>query len=91
MPTTSITTLRGYVLMGLQGRASLMMLDKDASHPDFQHLKSIEEYVQTAADLTKGLLGFARGGKFKVRLTNLNKLLEQENHMFGQTKKQIRI
>jgi CheY-like chemotaxis protein len=79
------------VLMGIQGRASLMLIDKDPSHPDFEHLKGIEEYVQNAAGLTKDLLGFARGGKYEVRPTNLNELIKHENRMFAQTKKEIRI
>jgi len=79
------------VLMGIQGRTFLMMIDKDASHPDFDHLKGIEEYVQNAAELTKDLLGFARGGKYEIRPTNLNELIKRENRMFGQTKKEIGI
>jgi two-component system cell cycle sensor histidine kinase/response regulator CckA len=79
------------VLMGIQGRTSLMMIDKEPSHPDFEHLKGIEEYVQSAAELTKDLLGFARGGKYEVSLTNLNDLIKHETHMFGQTKKEIGI
>ncbi len=79
------------VLMGIQGRASLMMMDKDSSHPDFEHLKGIEEYVRSAAELTRDLLGFARGGKYEVKPTNLNVLIKHENRMFGRTKKEIRI
>ena len=79
------------VLMGIQGRTSLMMLEKDASHPDFPHLKGIEEYVRNAAELTKDLLGFARGGKYEVSATDLNELIKHENRMFSQTKKEIQI
>jgi CheY-like chemotaxis protein len=75
--------------MGIQGRASLMMIDKDPSHPDLEHLKGIEEYVKNAAELTKDLLGFARGGKYEVQPTNLNELIKHENRLFGQTKKEI--
>jgi PAS domain S-box-containing protein len=79
------------VLMGIQGRASLMMLDKEPSHPDLEHLKEIETYVKSAVELTKDLLGFARGGKYEVRPTDLNALIKQESRMFGSTKKEIRI
>ncbi|MEA3448956.1 MAG: PAS domain-containing protein, partial [Bacteroidota bacterium] len=54
------------LLMGIQGRTSLILMDKDSSHPDFNHLQGIEESVKSAADLTKQLLGFARGGKYEV-------------------------
>jgi len=79
------------VLMGIQGRASLMMMEKDPSHPDYEHLKGIEEYVKNATELTRDLLGFARGGKYEVKPTDLNALIKHENRMFGRTKKEIRV
>jgi two-component system, cell cycle sensor histidine kinase and response regulator CckA len=79
------------LLMGIQGRTSLMLMDKDSSHPDFEHLKGIEKYVKSAADLTKQLLGFARGGKYEVKPTDINELLKKSSRMFGRTKKEIKI
>jgi len=79
------------LLMAIQGRASIMLMNKDSSHPDFEHLRGIESHVESAADLTKQLLGFARGGKYEVKPTNLNELIEKENRMFGRTKKEITI
>jgi nitrogen-specific signal transduction histidine kinase/CheY-like chemotaxis protein len=79
------------LLMGIQGRASLMMMDKDSSHPDFEHLQGIEEYVTSAADLTKQLLGFARGGKYEVKPTDINEMIKKSSRMFGRTKKEIKI
>jgi PAS domain S-box-containing protein len=79
------------ILMGVQGRTSLMMMDKDPSDPDYEHLRGIEEYVKNAVEMTRDLLGFARGGKYKVKPTDLNALIKHENMMFGRTKKEIRI
>jgi len=79
------------LLMGIQGRASLMLMTADPSSPHFEHLKGIEDYVESAADLTKQLLGFARGGKYEVKPTDLNHLLERSSEMFGRTKKEITI
>ncbi|MCK5193317.1 MAG: response regulator, partial [Desulfobulbaceae bacterium] len=79
------------LLMGIQGRASLMMMDTDSSHPYNEHLKGIEDYVKSAADLTKQLLGFARGGKYEVKAIDLNKLIINQNRMFGRTRKEINI
>jgi PAS domain S-box-containing protein len=76
-------------LMGIQGRASLMMMDKDVSHPDYEHLRGIEEYVRSAAELTRDLLGFAKGGKYQVKPVDVNALLVHENRMFTRTKKEI--
>ena len=79
------------LLMAIQGRASVMLMKKDSSHPDIRHLKGIEDNVESAADLTRQLLGFARGGKYEVKPTDLNELVKKENRMFGRTKKQISI
>ena len=53
-----------------------MLMNKDASHPDFGHLKGIEGHVESAAVLTRQLLGFARGGKYEVKTTDLNELIK---------------
>ncbi len=79
------------LLMGIQGRTSILLISKDSSHPDFEHLKGIENYTESAADLTKQLLGFARGGRYEVKPTNLNELIQIEIQMFGRTRKEIRI
>jgi len=79
------------LLMGIQGRTSLMLTDKDSSDPDFEHLMGIEDYVKSASDLTKQLLGFARSGKYEVKPTSLNELIEKNSQLFGRTKKEIKI
>ncbi|MBW1943922.1 MAG: PAS domain S-box protein, partial [Deltaproteobacteria bacterium] len=79
------------LLMGIQGRTSLMFMDKDASHSQLEHLEGIQDHVQSAADLTRQLLGFARGGKYEVTPTDMNALLEKTSRMFGRTKKEINI
>jgi len=79
------------LLMGIQGRASLLMSAIDENHPQHDHLTGIEQYVQSAADLTKQFLGFARGGKYEVLPTNLNTIVAETATMFGRTRKEIRI
>jgi CheY-like chemotaxis protein len=77
--------------MGIQGYASLMQLDMDASHPHYEKLKRIEEQVQSGADLTRQLLGFARGGRYEGKPTDMNDLIDRTASMFGRTKKEITI
>ena len=77
------------ILMGIQGYASLMMLDISTEHPHYEKLKRIEEQVKSAADLTRQLLGFARGGKYVVKPVNMNELIEKTSTMFGRTKKEV--
>jgi two-component system cell cycle sensor histidine kinase/response regulator CckA len=79
------------ILMGIQGRTALMMMDKSPSDVDYEHLNGINEYIRNAVELTKDLLGFARRGKYEVKPTDLNALINHENEMFGRTKKEIRI
>jgi len=79
------------LLMAIQGRTSIMLMNKDSSHPDFGHLRGIEGHVESAADLTRQLLGFARGGKYEVRPTDINEFIKKQNRMFGRTKKEITI
>ena len=94
----SLGTLAGGVahdfnnlLMGIQGRTSLMMIDEDFSRRHLEHLRSIEEHIVSATDLTRQLLGFARGGKYEVKPSNLNELVKNSSEMFGRTKKEITI
>jgi len=79
------------LMMGIQGRASLMRLDMDDANPHFEHLRGIEEHVQSAADLSQQLLGFARGGKYEVKPVDMNELMQHSANMFGRTRKEIRI
>jgi len=79
------------MLMVIQGRTSLMLVDLDDDHPHYEHLKGIEDHIRSAANLTKQLLGFARGGKYRVKSIDMNELLKNQTSMFGRTKKEIAI
>ncbi|MEW6673314.1 MAG: response regulator [Thermodesulfobacteriota bacterium] len=77
------------LLMGIQGNASLALLDMEAGHPVYRKLRNIEQYVIRGSELTQQLLGFARGGKYKIQPTNLNELIDKSSKMFGSTRKEI--
>ncbi|MEE8553042.1 MAG: response regulator, partial [Desulfobacterales bacterium] len=79
------------LLSGIHGRASLMMMDIDSSHPHFEQLYGISEHVESALQLTKQLLGFARGGKYDVKSVDINEIVEKSSKMFSRTKKEIRV
>jgi PAS domain S-box-containing protein len=94
----SIGTLAGGIahdfnnlLMGIQGHASLALLHMDPQNANFEHLKTIETLVMSGADLTKQLLGFARGGKYEVKTVDLNLLIQKTSETIGRTKKEIKI
>ena len=77
------------ILMEIMGYTSLILSKKDFSHPDFEYLKNIERSVKYATELTRNLLGFARGGKYEVRPTNLNSIIQNEIKVFSQTRKDV--
>ncbi|MGA2107668.1 MAG: response regulator [Syntrophorhabdales bacterium] len=79
------------LLTGILGYASLMLLNKDASDPHYERLKSIEALVQSGSNLTKQLLGFARGGTHEKKPTDLNELVRSSSEMFGRTRREISI
>jgi len=79
------------LLMGIQGYASLILLNTDPAHPHFEKLKAIESQVQSGANLTKQLLGYARSGRYEVKPTDLNDLIRKTTNIFGRTKKEIRL
>lgn len=98
----SIGTLAGGIahdfnnlLMGIQGHTSLSLLklDKNDVHYEhlYEHIKTIETLVASGANLTKQLLGFARGGKYEIKRADLNTLIEKTSKTIGRTKKEISI
>jgi PAS domain S-box-containing protein len=94
----AIATLAGGIahdfnnlLMGIQGRISLVSLNIETSHPHWEHIQAIEEYIRSATNLTRQLLGFAKGGKYEVKPIDMNELVLSSSAMFGRTKKEIRI
>ena len=79
------------LLMGIQGNASLMLMNIDLHYPYYEMLKSIEKQIQSGAILTNKLLGYARKGRYEVKPTNLNRVVEETSRTFGRTRKQITI
>ena len=79
------------LLMGIQGNVSLMLLDVKPGSPHYDKLKSIEGCVTGGADLTRQLLGFARGGKYIVKPLDFNQIIHNTAGMFGRTRKEISI
>jgi len=79
------------LLMGILGYTSLMLTKTDKSHPFYENLKIIEQQVESGAELTKQLLGFARSGKYEVKPFHVNDLIIKTSDIFGRTKKEITI
>jgi len=79
------------LLMGIQGNASLVLLDLDPNHEHYEKLMTIKGLVKSGTGLTRQLLGFARGGKYEAKPTDLNELVARSSRMFSRTQKELRI
>ncbi len=63
------------MLQIILGYASFLKLNLSENDPMYPPIISIERSANRAADLTKQLLGFARGGKYIVSSVNLNEVV----------------
>jgi two-component system, cell cycle sensor histidine kinase and response regulator CckA len=77
------------ILMGIQGHLSLMQFNLNDTEKTKSHTNQIEQLVKTAAELTKRLLGFARGGKYQISVLNINELIPLALNIFAPTRKDI--
>ena len=79
------------ILMGIQGHLSLMQIDLSAVEKVAAHSRHIHRLVKTAAELTSRLLGFARGGKYRISVLNVNELIAMALEIFKPTRKDLTI
>lgn len=79
------------LLMSIQGNASLMLLEADSAHPNYERLKNIEKSVQSGSKLTRQVLGYAREGKYEIKPISLNQVVEETSDTFGATRKGIAV
>jgi len=77
------------ILMGIQGNASMSMMEFSPENPHYRRMSRIEEHVKRGANLTRQLLGFAREGKYEPRIFSVNDLLRKSVEFFVETKKEI--
>jgi PAS domain S-box-containing protein len=99
--TESLVTLRtlsggmahsfNNLLMGIQGRVSLLHRSVGPDDPRRQHLLGIESCVDDAAKLTRQMLAFSQSGKYSVRPVNLNEVAEEVARTFIRSQKQIQL
>ncbi len=79
------------LLMGIQGNVSLLYIDGEDDEALCAKLRSIEECVESGSQLTKQLLGFARGGKYVVKPLDPNQLVRSSVELFGRTHKALKM
>jgi PAS domain S-box-containing protein len=79
------------ILMGIQGNASLLEMKLDPAHPGHEKLGNIDKYVESGTELSRQLLGFARRGKYNVKASDINDIIDKTSSMFARTRKEIRV
>ncbi len=77
------------LMMGIQGHTSLLLYDIDFTHPHYESLKKIEKEIQDGAELTSQLMGYARKGRYRAGLINMNEIVENTSKTFGKMKREI--
>ena len=77
------------LMMGIQGHISLLLYDIDSTHPHYESLKKIENQIENGAELTSQLMGYARKGRYRAGLINMNEIVENTSETFGKMKKEI--
>ena len=79
------------LLMTIQGNTSLMLMKTDSAHPNYKKLRTIEQQIQHGSNLSRQLLGFARGGQNESKTINLNVIVRISAKIFATTKKELSV
>ena len=77
--------------LGIQGNVDLLLISLDAADPRYENTRNIERCIRSGANLTRQLLGYARGGKYFVKPINLNDVVQTSSNLFGRTKKETKV
>jgi len=73
------------LLAGILGYASLIKAQFEEGTPLYRYADVIERSATRASELTEKLLAFARGGKYKVEVINLNEIIEEVVTLLSRT------
>ena len=79
------------LLMGVQGHLSLMRINVTSPEKIAAHIQQISMLVETAADLTARLLGFARGGKYQITVLDINQVVSVALNIFRPAHREVEI
>lgn len=79
------------VLMGIQGYASLMLMETSPSDKNYDKLKAIEKQIISGSQLTEQLLECARGGRLEPKTIEFNEFISDSVAAFGRGRKEIHI
>jgi len=78
-------------LSSILGNATLIQMDSQQNEKIIERANKIESIVESAAQMTQQLLGYAREGKIKVGLIDVNKVIRDSADTFSIARKDITI
>jgi PAS domain S-box-containing protein len=79
------------LLTAIQGHISIIQLKTDVEPFLEKKFSRIEKIIARGANLTKQLLGFARGGKYQIEALDLNQVISDSLELFARTHKELTI
>ncbi|MEA3332145.1 MAG: PAS domain S-box protein [Pseudomonadota bacterium] len=79
------------LLTAIQGHISIIQLKTDLEPFLEKKFSRIEKIIARGANLTKQLLGFARGGKYQIETLDLNQVISDSLELFARTHKELTI
>jgi len=79
------------LLTAIQGHISIIQLKTDLEPFLEKKFSRIEKIIARGANLTKQLLGFARGGKYQIEALDLNQVISDSIELFARTHKELTI
>ncbi len=77
------------LLTAIQGHISIIQLKTELEPLLEKKFSRIEKIIARGANLTKQLLGFARGGKYQIEALNLNQVINDSLELFARTHKDL--
>ena len=77
------------LLMGILGNVTLMLMETESHQSHYRTLKDIEKQVMSGAELTRQLLGYARKGKYQVKVMDLNEMVRETSVTFSRVRKEV--
>ena len=79
------------LLGGILGNVNLLQMSLQDDHKAQARLRTVEKITLSGSNLSRQILAFARGGKYEVRSTDVNRLLESALEMFIRTRKRVAV
>ncbi len=77
------------LLTAIQGHISIIQMKTDIEPLLKKNFSGIEMIIVRGANLTKQLLGFARGGKYQLEVLDLNQAISDSLELFARTHKDL--